>query len=201
MPEPPALTPALVNRYEGVSPASSEIVIQGAPGAVTANASLRLTNLDSTLPVRVGRAAADGSFLISVTIEVGQELRVQPLAGAVRGTPADYLVGSTSLEPSPRHACVELEPSVGFAGPGAQAVRVRNGCSDPITLGMPRQRLELPAFALRTVLPIVVEPGATLALEVAFDAAASADTEDALFVDVEVAGRTIRYPVTLHAER
>lgn len=200
MPEPPALNPALVTRYEGVGPASSDISIDGAPGAVTANASLRLTNLDGELPARVGRAAADGSFLIPVTIEVGQELRIQPLAGPARGTPADYVVGVESLEPSPRHSCVELEPSVGFAGPGREAVQIRNSCSDPVVLAAARQRLALPEFGLATPLPLAVEPGAARELEVAFSPARSGDVEETLFIDVDVAGRTIRYPITLYLE-
>ena len=173
---------------------------QGEAGAAPAGALVRVTNLDSENATVVTGASDDGSFSITIPVVDGDELRFEAVVGERRSEPSDALISGNRLEPSPRHACVALEP--GFAleltGQSAGIVSVVSSCDSEVTLANPSARLGLPDFELDTELPAVAAAGERVDLTILHPSAG--EGEDVIFVDVTLSGETLRYPVTLYAE-
>src|SRR5690606_40912711 len=74
---------------------------------------------------------------------------------------------------------------------------LRNGCAAPASLEAPRARLGLSDFTFGEELPLTLEPGESAPLRIEFEPTAPGAREDVLFVDVDVAGETHRYAVTV----
>jgi hypothetical protein len=215
MPEPPTATVfdlGEVNKQE-VTPVhqpenNDHHVIVGASGAVPAGAVVRVTNLDSMLPVSADSATDQGSFQVVVVVLDGQELRFEWVLGERRSAPADAIFVRPDpasrvfqLMPSPRFECLRLEPGVAldFPADGPATLSVHNDCASPVTLENPRSRLTLPDFALPDTLPLEVAPGASAELVTDFTRAAAGLREDVLLLDVTLDAETLRYPITLRA--
>jgi hypothetical protein len=106
-----------------------------------------------------------------------------------------------TLEPSPRHECVTLDPGfeLDFAGSSSRSLRVRNACSGPIVLADPRFRLDGADFALESVLPITLPAGSEGLLDLRLLSPTPPPREDLLLVDISLDGRVLRYPIGLFA--
>jgi hypothetical protein len=208
MPEPPSLDGGLI----GLAPVGIVVLsephllpIEGQPGAATPGAIVRVLALDTRDPAVSTTAASDGSFTLAVPVRGGDELRLQAQIEGARSAPVDLIYRSVelvdTLEPSPRHECVTLEPGfdVDFGGAVSRSLRVRNACSSPIVLAEPRFRLDPADFELTTALPRTVAPGGEAALELRLSSGAPPDREDVLFVDISLADRVLRYPIGLYA--
>ena len=215
MPEPPAAAFDLNGVNKGVMPADYPETKQSThnvfaqAGTVPAGAVVRVTNLDRTDVVAATNARADGSFEVAVDVNDGQELRFEWVQGSTRSAPADALFVEPDpaaigfdIQPSARFDCLKLTP--GFAldfGKATQAtLLLENRCSDPLTLGNARTRLNLADFALPATLPPNVPVGESVSIDVDFTRGAVGLREDILFIDVTRAGTTIRYPITLRAD-
>jgi hypothetical protein len=205
MPEPPAALDGSKIGL-GMEPISifsdpRPVSVVGQAGAAPAGARVRVLDLDSDRPDVSGRVQADGSFELSVTVSDGDELRLHAFDGAVRSRPLDLGVGPPAgLQPSPRHECLELTPGfeLGFSSGGAaQSFTFRNACTATAILDTPRFRLGTSDAELLTPLPLELAPGETGALELGVPGAALL-AEDVLFIDVDVAGRRLRYPLGLY---
>jgi hypothetical protein len=177
--------------------------IVGAPGAVPGGAELRVTGLDTSAPPTVESADADGSFLIEVAGDYGQEFRFQLVGDGQRSEPQDAvysLPGSQTphFEPSRRFDCVALSSGFELELPGGNAtVTLSNDCQQPVTLANLRSRTDQALFTLTSALPPTLSPGAAATLSFEFNGARPA--EDILFLNITLAGETIRYPLTLYA--
>jgi hypothetical protein len=206
MPEPPAaLDGSKVGL--GVEPISifsdpRPVSVVGQAGAAPAGARVRALDLDSDRPEVSGLARDDGSFELSVTVSDGDELRLHAFDGDVRSSPLDLIVGPPAgLQPSPRHDCLELTPGFELglgSGAATQSFTFRNACMETAILDTPRFRLGMSEVELLTPLPLELAPGATEALELVVPAGAPLVGEDVLFIDVDVAGRRLRYPLGLY---
>ncbi|HKO91037.1 MAG TPA: hypothetical protein VJU61_07795 [Polyangiaceae bacterium] len=208
MPEPPSLDGGSI----GVAPVSIAVLseprllpIEGQAGAATPGALVQVINLETRDAAVSTTAASDGSFLLSVPVRSGDELRLQAQTEGARSEPIDLLYRSVelveTLEPSPRHDCVVLEPGfeLHFSGSVQRGLRVRNACSGPIELANPRFRLAAADFGLDTALPRTLTPGSDALLELTLRNATPPAREDVLFVDISLAGQVLRYPIGLYA--
>lgn len=213
MPEPPTAFD-LGGFTETVSAAKSPLddrvlVIEAATGNVPNGATVRVTNLDSTDPVVAGRGNAGGGFEVDLIVTDGQELRFEWVNGAEHSAPADAIIsrpdalGQTfQIAVAPRFACLKLSPgfALDFGDSGHATLGIENGCDDAVTFSNPRSRLGLTDFALPATPPPDVAAGESAKLDVDFTRGAAGLREDVLFLDVTLAGETIRYPITLRAE-
>ena len=208
MPEPPLLVPSLVGLpTEGagvivVSSGPFPLPIQGRPGAVDPRATVRITDLEDIRAPLTSVAQPNGAFLLQITVNAGDELRVQALVGDERSVPLDLRVigpaEAPTLLPSARHSCVEFEPplSLGFSGQAQVALEVSNGCAAAIALSNPRFRLATGEYQLSTSLPLELQPAERASLELTRIDVPNPE-EQVLFLDVDLSGVVIRYPVTL----
>jgi len=208
MPEPPSLDPGLI----GVAPVGISVLseprllpIEGQPGAATPGASVRVIDIDTRDPAVTTTARSDGSFTLSVPVRNGDELRLQAQTDSVRSTPVDLIYRAVelvdTLEPSPRHECVTLDPGfdLDFSGAVRRSVRVQNACSGPIVLAEPRFRLDSAGFELDRSLPITLAAGSEGLLDLTLQSPAPPAREDVLLVDISLDGRVLRYPIGLFA--
>jgi hypothetical protein len=204
LPEPPALDPARIGIPELVTVAFPSIPLSGSKGAAPANAVVRVTNLDSMGDPVATSADGNGAFTIVVGGVPGNELRLQALLDGERSPPVDlvYSGGSpATLTASPRHACVALTPGfeLSFDAAGTQSLELASSCAGSLTVSNPRLRRGSAAFTLSTPLPLDVAPSSEAMLNVESSATPGSGEEDALFLDLDVAGDVLRYPVTLVA--
>ena len=180
--------------------------IYGQPGAAPFGAVVRVTNLERKDAAAVASALSDGSFMLTVAVLDGEELRFDWQRAGQRGEPQDALfVADGNIEfhllPSPRLPCLTLAPGfeLDFSALTTQTLTVHNACASEAVLAAPRQRVGLPDFSLQTTLPLTIPVGQDGALSVAFARSQAAAREDTLFVDISVGGQIIRYPLTLLA--
>jgi hypothetical protein len=144
---------------------------------------------------------SDGSFSLEVLAEPGDELRVDAVNRHGRSEPIDLIV-EDELIPSPRHDCIRLAPEFSLEfreGSRAEELTVHNLCDLEVALTDPRARLALEDFSLESELPLTIAAGESAALEFEFAESSPDAREDVFFVDIEVDGELIRYPVTLYA--
>jgi hypothetical protein len=181
--------------------------VKGQPGSVTPGSLVRALNLDAAEPAVEVSSLQDGSFQLTIVANVGDELRFEAVAGAVRSPPVDVRVAQVdfadAFEPSARHDCVELEPGyrIPLASSGGAQWVVRNACDDVLSLSTPRFRLMTTGadeLTLATGLPLAVPPGESATLELTSTPGARLPEDQVLFIDVAVAERPIRYPFSVH---
>jgi hypothetical protein len=208
MPEPPAIDGRKIVPTPGVITVLSQphpLALSGAPGAVTPGSLVRVLNLDATSAAVSAQADADGAFELTVLVSEGDELRVQAAEGNQHSEPVDLvytLEGSSDvLTPSPRHACVVLQPGLElrFSEAEPRPLRVLNDCAEPLDISDPRFRLGGGEFELDSELPIVIPSASEATLDVTLLAAPPPAREDVLFLELSLGAETIRYPIGLFA--
>ena len=195
MPEPPSFD---ASRIVGVmSVATGPRLFQGAAGAVTPRAVVRVTNLDTQDASVATTAGADGSFSIVVPVPAERnELRFEAILNDVRSAPLD-LSDETGFAPSERFPCVKVNPGLALTIPKAGAqLNIENGCSSPLEISNPRTRLDLPAFPAPAA-EQTLAPAARASIPFTRSTEATANVEEILFLDLTLDGRTIRYPISL----
>jgi hypothetical protein len=214
MPEPPTVFDLSGVNKSDISPATKPadpavLQILGAAGTVPAGSVVRVTNLDSLAPVSANGAGPRGDFEIDLIAADGEELRFEWVKDAQRSAPADALLSRPDptgavfgLTPSPRFDCLKLSPglAVDFGTAFSATLNVENACTGAVTLANPRTRLAVPDFPLPTSLPQDVAAGTSTELELDVAPGATGSREDTLFLDVTLAGVTIRYAITLRAD-
>jgi hypothetical protein len=210
MPEPPTafdLT-GFPDVVDAKTPLDNRVlVIKAATGNVPQGGTVRVTNLDSIDAVVAGPGNAQGGFEVDMIVSDGQELRFEWVKGAERSAPADAIVSRPDplgqffqVNAAPRFACLNLSPGFVLDFDGTHAtLGVENGCDEAIAFANPRGRLALADFALPAT-PPTLAPGESAEIGVDFMRGAAGLREDVLFIDVTLAGTTIRYPITLRAE-
>lgn len=213
MPEPPSMVdlaqvgpPDVLAAVMGVDVHA----LEGRAGAVPANATVRVTNLDRTEAAYATTANSSGGFNIVVTVAFGEELRFDwALPDQHSNVPVDALFQPVPMKPlgfvltpSARFDCVHLTPGYvldfGASSADTLAIGLKNDCAGDLTLGAPRLRRGLPDFASSATAQTVAR-GSSVMLPVSFTRASAAAVEDTLLFDVTVSGTVIRYPVTLSA--
>jgi hypothetical protein len=201
LPEPPALDGSRIRRPDITIAVTGTIWIEGDPHSASVGATLRVTNLDTTDEPATTTVASDGSFSIEVPAEPGNEIRIDAVSRHGRSEPIDLIVDS-ELIPSPRHDCVRLSPEFSLEfreGSRAEELTVHNLCDQEVALADPRARLALEDFTLESELPLTIPAGESTALEFEFTESSPDARENVFFVNIEVDGELIRYPITLYA--
>jgi len=198
VPEPPALDANKISVPPGPMTTSTMIPILGEARAAPPLASVEVTNLDTTEASVEATARRDGSFELAVSGDAGNELRFQAMVGSSRTPPLDFIIQGREIGPSERHPCVKVGPGYeAFAArDGSIEITIENSCAVPVTLDGARMRLGSGGFSLTTPLPVDLPSGtsATLWLD-----SQGGPSEDVLFIDVVVSGRSIRYPFSVFA--
>lgn len=170
-------------------------------GALPINAQLSVTNLDNTEPPTIASAEADGSFVLPLDFNPGDELRLEVLRGDERSLPTDLFVNDLFELAAPlRLDCVEVDPQLSAqlsSDQPAGSLAISNHCAVDLLLDNGRLRSGLPDFSLQTSLPLTVPAGETGTLEVSLSPQSTAPVADVLFVDVTADGDAVRYPITL----
>jgi hypothetical protein len=217
MPEPPAAT---AFDLEGIAdrgvvtslkqPLDTRVLVIGAAtGNVPQGASVRVTNLDTMDAVVAGVGTANGGFEVALIVTDGQELRFEWVSDTERSAPADAIVSRAtpddpnfSLSLAARFDCLKLSPGfvLDFDSATRATLDIENACTGAVQLASPRSRIALTDFALPATVPTSVPPGESTQIAVDFTRSTPGIREDVLFIDVTLAGTTIRYPVTLRAE-
>jgi hypothetical protein len=216
MPEPPSAVEFDLNGIAGAAMASAKqpldprvLVIEAATGNVPEGASVRVTNLDTTDPVVAGIGNSNGGFEVDLIVTDGQELRFEWVSDAERSAPADGIISRANptdqnytLSVAPRLDCLKLSPGfvLDFAGTTRATLDVENACTGAVQLANPRSRVALTDFALPATVQATISAGESQQISVDFTRTTPGIREDVLFIDVTLAGTTIRYPVTLRAE-
>jgi hypothetical protein len=127
----------------------------------------------------------------------------------VLSAPADAIISRPNaleqafqLTPAPRFACLTLSPgfTLDFNEATHATLGIENACDESVQLSNPRSRLALADFALPATVPAEVPTGESRVVAVDFTRGTAGLREDVLFIDVTLAGTTIRYPITLRAE-
>ncbi len=200
LPEPPAIDGSRIGSGPSLAPASlpAEIEITGDRASASPGATLRVTNLDTTDEPVTTTVTDDGRFSVLVSVSPGDELRFEAFRGELRSEPVDRIIDG-ELTPAPRHDCIALTPGyvVEFDGSTAESLFIDNQCDAPAVVQDPRFRLGLPDFALTTALPVTIEPGRSASLRFSYDPQSSETPEDVFFVDIDVNGEALRYPIGL----
>jgi len=203
MPEPPELDGRkILPDRDGIGVLSEPrpLPLRGAPGAASPGSLVRVQNLDATGPAITTQAAGDGSFALTVLVTSGDELRLSAVRDGARSAPVDVVFrrvdDADTLEPSPRHACVRLEPGfeLPFDAPGERTFQIHNDCSEALELAAPRFRLDV-GFELTSALPLGIEAGGEGSLALRLPSLPTASLEDVLFVDVALGDVVLRYPL------
>jgi hypothetical protein len=214
MPEPPTVfdlsgfdSQVAVNTK--VPADDSVLVIEAPTGNVPLDAVVRVTNLDGNAPVVAGVGNTRGGFEVDLVVNDGEELRFEWVNGAEHSAPADAIVSRPDprgqgfrLTPAPRFSCLKLSPgfALDFGTTTHATLGIENGCDDAVQLSNARNRLALTDFALPATLPGDVPAGQSTEIAVDFTRGAAGLRENVLFLDVTLAGTTIRYPITLRTE-
>lgn len=217
MPEPPAATAFDLEGIadKGVVTSAKQpldprvLVIEAAMGNVPEGASVRVTNLDTRDAVVAGVGNANGGFEVALIVTDGQELRFEWVSDTERSAPADAIVSrddpnapNFELALAPRFDCLKLSPGfvLDFDATTHATLGIENACTEAVLLANPRSRLALTDFALPATVPANVPAGESTEVSVDFTRASPGIREDVLFIDVTLAGTTVRYPITLRAE-
>jgi hypothetical protein len=209
IPQPPIMA-VPIERVIGVPPVvdpdrQTLPGIDGPNGSAPPGATVRITNLDNDSDPAEAVADTDGSFTLVAAFNPGEELRFEVLSGKRRSPPADGVVGTAfDITASERFACLTLEPGflLEFAQGGSSAsLRFSSTCADDVVLDNARLRVGTPGFTVQTPLPFTLTPSGSQSVDVALSGQATSGSEDVLFIDVTLAGQTIRYPITLALAR
>jgi hypothetical protein len=201
LPEPPAIDGSRIGYGPALAPASlpADVELIGDLASASPGSTLRVTNLDTTDEPVTTTVTDDGRFSIMVSVSPGDELRFEAFRGEFRSEPVDRIANSQELAPAPRHDCIALTPGyvVEFDGSTAESLFIDNQCDAPAVVQAPRFRLGLPDFAPTTALPVTIEPGRSASLRFSYTPQSAEAPEDIFFVDIDVNGDALRYPIGL----
>ncbi|MGK3991011.1 hypothetical protein WME99_48640 [Sorangium sp. So ce136] len=196
IPEPPA-APELGEVTGAVCMVcdTGQVDLAGGPGSATDADAVWAVNLDGTAPPAVAEVGADGSFVLSPDVHLGDEVRVQARRGEHRSAPADLVVADGVLERAPRpladcfHVEPELElPDTAIGEVSTVALRLEHSCADPlaidaIALRAPAADLAVQGGPSGGPSPVVIAPGEPLDVRVEFRPRASGPREEVLLIE------------------
>lgn len=202
-PEPPMATIDFDEVILDVAIYSTSRTIKGGPGAVEpAGAILRATNLENDQPPVQRIVESDGSFELTVEIDlVGEnEIRLQVISDESRSEPIDVILtlDSEELEFAERALdhCLILVPSLEIDLEESSAIHVNNGCGEAVELEPPRLRRAFDGVQVGAehTWPLVLADGDSIDVDVDFEPGSTGE----LVVFLEASSpEQDRRPVTL----
>jgi len=174
----------------------------GAPESAPAGAIVRATNLDVLSPTALAAATRDGSFVLRLPVNEGDEIRLDWLTDSVRSPPTDVVVtigaSPSGVALARRFDCLALTPGFSLSfDTGSEVLDIRNGCAAAISVSNARLRSSLRDYSVSSALPLLIEPGETGQIAVDFTRSEIGRREDILFLDISQGAELIRYPITV----
>ncbi|MFO0554988.1 MAG: hypothetical protein U0271_41810 [Polyangiaceae bacterium] len=144
-------------------------------GAATESDRIFYVNLDGAGPPFEVAVAPDGTYQFQSDAQPGDEVRIQPRRGSLRGEPADFLVvdaGALSLAPRPLADCFQApaEIAVDFSSIGSYraSLSLTNQCASELTIASIGARTPTTEFAVSApATPLALAPGETLSVDIA----------------------------------
>jgi hypothetical protein len=199
VPGPPWLAGDLVTVQ---SLGATTVTILGGPGAVsTADATVSVTNLDSTAPAERVSVAADGSFEATIEAAVGNEVRIMAWHDHLASEPVDARLAADGFVSIDRSGlCWHVEPltHVWFVDTTTASVSISNACDAELVLSRVAPRREPGAFSVADP-PERIAAGAEAAFTVAYSPSGAPLDEEVLLIEA-AAPEAARRPLTLVGE-
>jgi len=187
IPEPPQASLDIAKVF-GDSSGMRGITINGDPGAAEpVGATVRVYNLDSSDDPVDGVVEVNGSFIVELLVNEGDEVRLQIIDDEVRSDPIDAIFGRSGTRPVPSErplaSCLILDPPAELALGASQAVVVENRCDEEVQIEEPTLRRPLTGIAIGAdrSWPEVLPQGGSVSVTVAVDAGWS--EEDIFFIE------------------
>ncbi|MFZ5895414.1 MAG: hypothetical protein ACOY0T_30440 [Myxococcota bacterium] len=199
MPEPPALQGDKITVLPSLATTEpAPIPIEGAAGTAPPGAIIEITQLDSTAPPVATTARVDGGFSVAIFPE--GEHRVVAIVDEVRSTPFDFNIAGNRIVPSSRPSCFGVTPGliVGARAGSATRFTFSNACASAVTVQNPRLRLGLTNFSFDARFNATIAQSANGTFSINVAAATPATEQDIVFVDVNIEGTPIRYPLGIY---
>ncbi|WP_437738777.1 hypothetical protein [Sorangium sp. So ce1335] len=205
IPEPPA-APELGDVVGRLCPVcdgeAAELV--GGPGSARNADVVWAVGLDRSAPPAVAEVAADGSFVLTVEVAPGEEVRVQARRGEQRSAPEDLVVavGPLKRAPRPLAGCFDVAPELELPDApvgevSAAVLRIEHGCADPLAIDAIALRAPAADLAVQGgAAPVVVAPGEPLDVRVELRPGAPGLREEVLLIEASSPAVT-RRAVTL----
>ncbi|WP_437760908.1 hypothetical protein [Sorangium sp. So ce1389] len=183
---------------------TGQVDLAGGPGSATNADAVWAVNLDGTAPPTVAEVGADGSFVLSLDVRLGDEVRVQARRGEHRSAPADLVVADGVLKPAPRPLadCFLVEPELelpdtAIGEVSTVALRLEHSCADPLAIDAIALRAPADDLALQGgPAPVVIAPGEPLDVRVELRPRAAGPREEVLLIEASSPAAT-RRAVTL----
>jgi len=181
-PEPPPVDSPTVD-LDGVllsfSDGEAPVEVRGLPGSVShPGALLRAFNLDSNNDPVEALVLDDGSFLVTLFGDVGDEVRLQVITPDTRSKPVDFsLTQSPVASTRALGDCLTLTPPLELVTTSSANVIIRNGCSFAVQLDAPVMRRPIDGIDVGTggSWPTVLDPGKSLSVPITITATAFED--------------------------
>lgn len=201
IPEPPQAT-FIVDKVitENTQGMRSLGIITGDPGAASpVGATIRVFNLDAQYSPVDGQVEANGSFMLDLEVDEGDELRFQIITDEYRFDAIDLVAGPPNTVPvlaeRPLADCLLLEPAAEIDLAATQTVVVENTCENDVQLEAPSLRAPLTGIEIGSdrSWPEVVTPGGSITVDVQVDP--DWDIEDIFFITV-ITPELDRRPIT-----
>jgi hypothetical protein len=209
VPDPPDLDPPELEDTTAESVVmlvgGTATTIEGAPGSAPPGATVHVVRLSGTETPALALAREDGGYSMTITAEMGEELRLSFRSGESRSAPVDGVVPTTGpgpLTPVRREPCVTVDPPLELGlddaeigGESIGTIVVTNGCDGPITIAT---RLRAPSIALTAGAPIeaTIAAGGSTSFDVTLAPSAAGMFEEIVFADVTGAIAE-SYPITV----
>ncbi|MFO0618284.1 MAG: hypothetical protein U0414_37165 [Polyangiaceae bacterium] len=197
-PQPlPPIVPTIDVAKLSLTSISPTVVLHGAPGAVTADATFSALGITSSKTDSVV-VSPDGSFDLTLTDDAAQLYRVEASLDGEHSVPIDLEAPGTAVDglsiapASPAYAeCLTIDPATvtdrGAVKAGqsqAFAIQLQNGCAEDLTVDDVHLVTAASAFTLSTSAPLSVPAGAVRAVSLAFTPSGEGDFEDVLVLHV-----------------
>lgn len=192
LPEPPAAQPSVdlgSTKTKLAYNLNEPVGIEGGPGAASpAGATVRIFNLDAATSPRETLVADDGSFLVEIEMQPGDEARLQVLAPDARSKPVDFVVVGHDLAPEPSThalgACLSLTPPLELDAATTSVVVATSACAEPVTLAAPYVRATATGFVVGDggSWPATLATGDSVSIAVEFQAS-EGTLEEIFFVE------------------
>lgn len=197
VPEPPALDPPDLEQVtlvvDSILPPTPETPfdIAGDVGAAEPGTTIWIVNLDLPYPPWESVVGEDGSFLVSVLGEEGQELRIQLRQDDLRSDPLDVIieniVNGARVSLADREGCITAAAELDLGdAPVSEtttgSIVVANHCADDLVIERVESRRAMPDLAATPTLPLTIAPGTSSQIDIRFAPSEEGTFEEILFI-------------------
>lgn len=188
MPEPPQVDLDPDNVQVETKHFAKEIRIVGCAGAATAGSVVRAFNLENSSPPVQATVQDDGSFLVRIRADSGDEVRLQAMTSEARSEPIDIIIGfssgSVQLAERALGHCLFLTPESVAEINEIQSVTIENQCEHEVTIETPVMRRPLQEVTVGQGIdwPFILSPNEEIIIEITVEP--TWITEEILLIEI-----------------